>query len=250
MKICGDLQFEYRVGKLSDTDYQQTKITLQKELAVVLGEIERLSPKSGAVTSASVSPRSQAGTVCPHCGASFPNAHLSFAGNAGRRWHEGHWLIAFAALRYLGAVDGVVINGTTGKPQPSVMVTLVQPGQGGMQTIATVKSDAEGKFKIDKEYPPGPALLQAMNAGVIYNQILPPGSPTTGVTVKVYDSTNNPETGKSRRAHDSARAGGGWNPRQRDFLFTDNQSRMKLFGSGQRLELSFMCRRTRLGKSR
>lgn len=105
------------------------------------------------------------------------------------------WLIAFA-LPLFGAVDGVVINGTTGKPQPSVMVTLVQPGQGGMQTIATVKSDAEGKFKIDKEYPPGPALLQAMNAGVIYNQILPPGSPTTGVTVKVYDSTNNPETGK------------------------------------------------------
>ena len=31
-----DLQFEYRVGKLSDEDYQQTKLGLQKELAGVL----------------------------------------------------------------------------------------------------------------------------------------------------------------------------------------------------------------------
>ena len=28
-----DLQFEYRVGKLSDADYQQSKVGLQKELA-------------------------------------------------------------------------------------------------------------------------------------------------------------------------------------------------------------------------
>src|SRR5579863_2742563 len=37
-----DLQFEYRVGKLSDQDYQQTKQDLQKVLAGVLAEIDRL----------------------------------------------------------------------------------------------------------------------------------------------------------------------------------------------------------------
>src|SRR5258706_7739310 len=37
-----DLQFEYRVGKLSDADYQQTKQDLQKELAAVLAEVDRL----------------------------------------------------------------------------------------------------------------------------------------------------------------------------------------------------------------
>src|SRR5579883_3191408 len=41
-----DLQFEYRVGKLSDSDYAQTKLALQKELAAVTAEIERLSPES------------------------------------------------------------------------------------------------------------------------------------------------------------------------------------------------------------
>ena len=93
-------------------------------------------------------------------------------------------LLLIMALPAMGAVDGVVNNGTTGKPQPSVLITLVQPGQGGMQTIATVKSDSEGKFKIDKEYPPGPLLLQAVYGGVVYTQPLPPGTPTTGVALR------------------------------------------------------------------
>src|SRR5256714_7586127 len=37
-----DLQFEFRVGKLSDADYQQTKKDLQKELATVMAEVDRL----------------------------------------------------------------------------------------------------------------------------------------------------------------------------------------------------------------
>src|SRR4030088_832430 len=37
-----DAQFEFRVGKLSDADYQQTKLGLQKELAVVMAEIDRI----------------------------------------------------------------------------------------------------------------------------------------------------------------------------------------------------------------
>ena len=33
-----DLQFEYRLDKLSDSDYQATKLELQKDLAVVMAE--------------------------------------------------------------------------------------------------------------------------------------------------------------------------------------------------------------------
>ena len=32
-----DLQFEFRVGKLTEQDYQQAKAELQKELALVIG---------------------------------------------------------------------------------------------------------------------------------------------------------------------------------------------------------------------
>src|SRR5918993_3901350 len=37
-----DLIFEYRVGKLSDADYDRTKKDLQAELGKVLAEIDRL----------------------------------------------------------------------------------------------------------------------------------------------------------------------------------------------------------------
>src|ERR1700728_1679301 len=39
-----DLQFEFRLGKLSDADYQKTKIDLQSELAKVLAEIDAVDP--------------------------------------------------------------------------------------------------------------------------------------------------------------------------------------------------------------
>ncbi len=105
------------------------------------------------------------------------------------------WLLAAGSLA-LAAVDGTVVNATTGKPQPSVLVTMVQPGTQGMQTLATVKSDAAGQFKIDKEFPPGPALLQAVYQGVLYTLVLPPGGPTTGVHVKVYDASSKPGVAK------------------------------------------------------
>ena len=48
-----DLQGEYRMGKLSDDDYQQTKVDLQKELAGVLAQIEAVeSGKAGAEATA------------------------------------------------------------------------------------------------------------------------------------------------------------------------------------------------------
>src|ERR1700687_3801049 len=64
-----DLQFEYRVGKLSDADYQQTKVGLQRELAGVLSEIDKLAPAAaaGAAKVAQPTPEVEPGTVCPHC---------------------------------------------------------------------------------------------------------------------------------------------------------------------------------------
>src|SRR5204862_3655756 len=64
-----DLQFEYRVGKLSDADYQQTKIGLQKELAGVLEEIERVKSGAPPAQVKAEPPNPKPGTVCPHCNA-------------------------------------------------------------------------------------------------------------------------------------------------------------------------------------
>ena len=77
-----DLQFEYRVGKLSDADYQRTKLTLQQELAGVLAEIERVGQQP-APANPSTRPKPAAGVVCPHCGAKFPKP-MKFCGECGK----------------------------------------------------------------------------------------------------------------------------------------------------------------------
>ena len=78
-----DLQFEYRVGKLSDADYQQTKVGLQKELAGVLSEIEKVSSGAPPTPVKTAAPKPKPGTVCPHCNATFPNP-LKFCGECGK----------------------------------------------------------------------------------------------------------------------------------------------------------------------
>jgi hypothetical protein len=77
-----DLQFEYRVGKLSDSDYQSTKIDLQKQLAAVLAEVDRL--RAGAPAEPAPKPVARApGRECPHCGAKFER-ELKFCGECGK----------------------------------------------------------------------------------------------------------------------------------------------------------------------
>ena len=71
-----DLQFEYRVGKMSDADYQASKQELQKELARVLQQMDVAGPAAKPVVKAK-------GNVCPHCGASFKDK-LKFCGECGK----------------------------------------------------------------------------------------------------------------------------------------------------------------------
>jgi NADH pyrophosphatase NudC (nudix superfamily) len=79
-----DLQFEYRVGKLSDSDYQATKKDLQKELAGVMAEIDRLR---GVLAPEPAKPQPKpakpAGLVCDACGAKF-DKELKFCGECGK----------------------------------------------------------------------------------------------------------------------------------------------------------------------
>ncbi len=81
-----DLQFEYRLGKLSDTDYQATKKDLQKELAAVLAEEDRLTSQGGVAVAAAPQPApapQSAGFVCPSCGSRFEK-ELKFCGECGK----------------------------------------------------------------------------------------------------------------------------------------------------------------------
>jgi hypothetical protein len=88
------------------------------------------------------------------------------------------------------------VNGTTGKPEPNTLVMLIQPTQAGMQTLGTTKTDAQGKFSFDNNDEKGPRLIQAIFQGVQYNKMVPPGTPSTGVQIPVFASTNKAGTAK------------------------------------------------------
>jgi len=62
-----DLEFEYRLGKLSEADYLKTQQDMEREL-------EQLGERPRAAAPA---------LECPHCGARFPTP-LKFCGECGR----------------------------------------------------------------------------------------------------------------------------------------------------------------------
>jgi rRNA maturation endonuclease Nob1 len=82
-----DLQFEYRVGKLSDQDYQQTKQDLQKELAGVLAEIDKVKQSLAGQTTPAAPKQAKKQQpqryICPSCKAEFPTP-LKFCGECGK----------------------------------------------------------------------------------------------------------------------------------------------------------------------
>ena len=92
-----DLQFEYRLDKMSDEDYRATKLELQKELARVLEETDHVKAKLGVITAQRTSPAPKAPAsfsapvpapalaknTCPACGAKFEKA-LKFCGECGK----------------------------------------------------------------------------------------------------------------------------------------------------------------------
>ncbi|HWQ52975.1 MAG TPA: hypothetical protein VN442_04775 [Bryobacteraceae bacterium] len=103
--------------------------------------------------------------------------------------------IILLALPAMAAVDGTVVNRTTGKPATGAVVTLYQMGQGGMSPLETMRADGEGRFAATKDAE-GPKLLQVIFDGVVYSQMLTPGTPTTGVTVDVYNTSKQPGEAK------------------------------------------------------
>ncbi|HEY2015295.1 MAG TPA: hypothetical protein VGH38_17420 [Bryobacteraceae bacterium] len=94
------------------------------------------------------------------------------------------------------AITGTVINRSTGQPQPGATVALNKLGQqNGIEMIDQAKSDAQGKFTINQEVQ-GPHLIRTAFDGVTYNHMLPPGSPTTGLTIDVYNASKQPGSAK------------------------------------------------------
>jgi hypothetical protein len=109
------------------------------------------------------------------------------------------FLGTLAALLFLqasgaaaGTLHGTVKNGTTGKPAAGVQLILLQL-QGGMQAVASAKSDAQGQFSIENSgIGAQPMLLRAVFNDINFHQPVPPGKSEIDITV--YEPTKDPKT--------------------------------------------------------
>jgi hypothetical protein len=80
-------------------------------------------------------------------------------------------------------ITGVVKNGTTGKVAGGVDIILLNL-QSGMDSVATTKTDAEGRYSLN--YTPSgqnPMLVRASYKGVNFHKMLPPGQFTADVNI-------------------------------------------------------------------
>jgi len=103
-------------------------------------------------------------------------------------------LLVWAAprARAAGSVTGTVRDGTRDVLAAAVQVELIDL-QSGMDSVATTKTDAQGRFHLEH---PGlgqrPMLLRAAYRGVNFYEPAPPGATT--VNIEVYNPSNDPKT--------------------------------------------------------
>jgi len=95
------------------------------------------------------------------------------------------------SLPAFSAITGTVINRTTGQPQAGATVGFNRLGQNGIELVDQAKSDAQGKFSINQT-PQGPCVLRTAFDGITYNHMLPPGSPSTDLTIDVFNVSKQP----------------------------------------------------------
>lgn len=108
------------------------------------------------------------------------------------------WALALASAPAWGAISGTVLNGTTGQPQPNIPVIVMRMGPSGPEAGGGGKADAQGQFDLpDAEVSAqGPTLLRATLDGVTYTKLIPPGMPSQGVTLQVYNASKERGTAK------------------------------------------------------
>jgi hypothetical protein len=108
------------------------------------------------------------------------------------------FLFSLCCASAAASIDGVAINRTTGQPQPGVAISVSKmSAETGMlsDNAGNAKTDAQGKFAFTASVD-GPTLLRATWDGVTYSHMLPPGTPSSGIAIDVYNSSKNPGAAK------------------------------------------------------
>jgi hypothetical protein len=99
--------------------------------------------------------------------------------------------VLLCGIPAMAAINGTVVNGTTGQPQPGITVSVLRMTSNGPQPGGDVKADAQGKFSLEGAVQ-GPTLLRATLDGVTYNKVLVPGTPIDNLTLDIYNASKQP----------------------------------------------------------
>lgn len=99
-------------------------------------------------------------------------------------------VLLLAVPAFAGTLTGTVRNSTTNLPAAGVDLALIGL-QGGMQSLASTRTDAQGRFSFDNPaIGAGPVLVRAIYKGVNYHANVPPG--TTTATIEIFEAATDP----------------------------------------------------------
>ena len=93
--------------------------------------------------------------------------------------------------------------------------------QVGLELIDQAKSDAQGNFSINQTLQ-GPHLIRTAFDGVTYNHMLPPGRPTSGIAIEVYNASKQPGAAKVSKHMILFEPGGGQVAVNETYLFKND----------------------------
>ena len=134
--------------------------------------------------------RRQPGLAAPQSSGAASNLRSDRRNGVGVRQFVAWFLLV--SLPAFSAVTGTVINRSTGLPQAGATVALNKLGQNGIELIDQAKSDVAGKFSINQTPQGTPYVIRTAFDGITYNHMLPPGSPTTDLSIEVFNVSKQP----------------------------------------------------------
>jgi 5-hydroxyisourate hydrolase-like protein (transthyretin family) len=94
-------------------------------------------------------------------------------------------ILLCATSAFASSITGVVTDRTTGKPSAGDTIGVINTAAQGMDEIAKVTSDAQGRFQATAP-DGGQILLHVTHHGAEYYKSVPPGA--SSVAIDVYDS--------------------------------------------------------------
>jgi len=98
-------------------------------------------------------------------------------------------LVVALASAAPAAIQGRLVNGTSGQPLAGAPVTLVRMSSGGREPIATLTTDSQGRFDFETTPDAVHYLLEAQFDGVTYTRMVDPRQPTQTIELIVYSAT-------------------------------------------------------------